>query len=164
MYQVPGVLRQLEATVRVAKKLGLTRETKMQGFNEYQQKAAETTMTHFIHMRYTTPVNRTDGLSYEIDGRGGLTIAYKVDHEDNAIVIGYAKCSRRDLYNKKKGRAIAEGRMNSKHYKHIVKFPDEEVLNKLLLDRNGIQDYVFGAMTQILPEEALPDYYELVTR
>lgn len=56
-------------------------------------------MTRYIHLR-------------EHDGRhlapkGGATIAY--DPADR--VAGVAVCSRRDQYNKKLGRAIAEGRM-----------------------------------------------------
>lgn len=117
-------------------------------------------MTNFIHMRYTTAVNG----SFEIDGRGGLTIAYALDPEASELRIGYAKCSRRDLYNKKRGRAIAEGRLKSSGYSHVVKFPDVETFNELSLDRRKTEDYVFGAMIEILPEEALPDYYELVSR
>jgi len=117
-------------------------------------------MTNFIHMRYTTEVNGEP----EIDGRGGLTIAYQLDPESSSLRIGYAKCSRVDLYNKRRGRDIAEGRLKSKDYCHTIKFAEPEPFNELSLDRRKAEDYVFGAMTQILPEEALPDYYELVTR
>lgn len=116
--------------------------------------------TNFLHMRYTTQVNG----GFEIDGRGGLTIAYVLDPETSELKIGYAKCSRRDLYNKKRGRAIAGGRLKSIGYSHVVTFPDAEAFNELSLDRRKTEDYVFGAMTQILPDEALPDYYELVSR
>jgi hypothetical protein len=93
-----------------------------------------------------------------------LTIAYKLDTETGELHIGYAKCSRRDLYNKKRGRAIAEGRLKSAHCRHTIKFPDAESFNAVSGDRRNAEDYVFGALTQILPEEAMPDLAELVCR
>lgn len=121
-------------------------------------------MTQFIHMRYTTEVMTSIGPVREIDGRGGLTIAYELDPETSELHIGYAKCSRLDLYNKKRGRAIAEGRLKSHNWRHTVKFPDVSVFNELSLDRRNVQSYVFGAMVDILPEEAMADYHELVSR
>lgn len=121
-------------------------------------------MTHFIHLRYTTEVNTAIGKQLEIDGRGGLTVAYVLDPENSELRIGYAKCSRRDLYNKKRGRAIAEGRLKSQHYSHVIKFADAEEFNQLSLDRRNAENYVFGALTQILPEEAMPDLYQMMTR
>jgi hypothetical protein len=119
-------------------------------------------MTHFIHLRYTTPVETPFGTQHEIAARGGLTIAYKVDEENPEVHIGFAKCSRKDLFNKKRGRVISEGRLSSENHRNTIKFEVED-FNRITNDRVELHRYVLGAMVNILPEGSVNDYVELIS-
>lgn len=64
--------------------------------------------TKFIHLRH---IKARGGLQ----ARGGLTIAFRelpLTDEYKSISLAIARCSREDVFNKKIGRAIAEGRLN----------------------------------------------------
>ena len=116
---------------------------------------------HYIHLRYRDAITHFGGISQEVSAKGGLTIAYALDEEEPKLHIAFAKCSRKDLFNKKRGRTIASNRLEQ-GYGHVVKF-EPELFNKLLEDRKLAYDYVLGAMVAILPESAHGDYYELVS-
>jgi len=47
------------------------------------------------------------------DQRGGLTVAIDYNHEERAIYVAEAKCSRNDMFNRKLGRTIATGRLQA---------------------------------------------------
>lgn len=54
----------------------------------------------------------------DIDGNamstGGVTLAFTTVHEEvPRVVIGMARCSHRDVFCRKTGRAIAEGRLKA---------------------------------------------------
>ena len=59
---------------------------------------------HFRHIRNFDKKN--------ITARGGRTIAFR-QIDENTIEFAIAKCSPKDNFNKKIGRRIAEGRLNS---------------------------------------------------
>lgn len=44
---------------------------------------------------------------------GGLTVAFRCDPIANVLVYSVARCSDQDNFNKRIGRAIAEGRLDS---------------------------------------------------
>lgn len=47
------------------------------------------------------------------DPRGGLTIAIDYNAKEHAIYVARAKCSKNDMYNRKLGRNIAQGRLTA---------------------------------------------------
>lgn len=65
--------------------------------------------TKYIHLRQ---VKYTTGLQ----ARGGLTIAFReipLANGNKSVSIATARCSRNDVFNKKIGRNVAEGRLNT---------------------------------------------------
>lgn len=65
--------------------------------------------TKYIHLRQ---VKSTTGLQ----ARGGLTVAFReipLANGNKSVSIATARCSRNDVFNKKIGRAVAEGRLNT---------------------------------------------------
>lgn len=118
-------------------------------------------MTNYIHLRYRTPVETPYGTDYEVTARGGLTIAYALDESEPKLHIAYSKCSKNDLFNKKRGRMIAEGRLTGGH-EHTIVFEAEE-FNRILNDRVEAYDYVLGAMVSVLEPKAHADFYEMVS-
>lgn len=45
----------------------------------------------------------------QLSAKGGLTLAIR--HVDNELIVAMAECGRNDLFNRKMGRTIAEGRL-----------------------------------------------------
>lgn len=49
------------------------------------------------------------------NAKGKFTVAYRlVDPDTNTWEINFAQCSKRDIYNKKRGRQIAGGRLEKR--------------------------------------------------
>lgn len=85
--------------------------------------------TKFLHYRHVGE----DGV---VNSRGGITVAYVAAEEGATSAI--AKCGPRDNYNRKYGRAKAEGRLNSPRFaehhrgwaaKDVVEFYDDLALD-----------------------------------
>lgn len=75
----------------------------------------------FIHRR---PVVSLSGWEPSIASRGGFTVAYR--ELENGVEYSVATCSNRDNYNKKLGRAIAQGRLEcGTHHAQADMSPDE---------------------------------------
>lgn len=83
--------------------------------------------TKFIHIRW---VNYLTG---QLLPHGGVTIAYEVDA--NSIAYSYARCSRKDNYNKAIGRAVAKGRLDlNRRIRIIPQNADEPVYQQVWRD------------------------------
>jgi hypothetical protein len=81
-------------------------------------------MAKFIHIR----LHNEDG---SIASKGGETIAYR-ELCTGWVDIGVAQCHKdKDVFNKKMGRTVAEGRLN-KHPTMIRRMPDESPLQAIL--------------------------------
>ena len=76
-------------------------------FSNLRHEKSET--THFHHLRLPEGVR-----GEEIPTKGGATVAYW-QPEPGVVLYAVAHCSPRDNYNKKIGRAVAEGRLYSGH-------------------------------------------------
>jgi hypothetical protein len=84
----------------------------------------------FLHIRNLHNENNGDD-SY-ISCKGGTTVAYEVD--DDTIRFAVAKCSIRDNYCRKTGRAIATGRLNTgkdQTIVHMTGTPIEAILRNI---------------------------------
>ena len=65
------------------------------------------TQTYFMHYR-----NRiTEDGKEVISCKGGATMAIRIA-PDNKLLVGLAQCSHDDVFDRKLGRTIAEGRLN----------------------------------------------------
>ena len=64
-------------------------------------------------MHYRKFVNRSGWAGdVEMDSRGGATIAI-LPAENNTVLVSIARCNPADVFNKKVGRAISEGRIQA---------------------------------------------------
>ena len=87
------------------------------------QKASTTPKLRFIHLRFW---NGTGILAPD----GGYTIAYVPT--SSHVHVAYSRCSLRDNFNKKVGRNIAAGRMQSGNYYNIPLPKDtDEIFEKV---------------------------------
>lgn len=66
--------------------------------------------TRFEHCRNYRTGNLRGGEILPLDPRGGTTICYLEDEENNVLSRGYATCSKTEQYNKRIGRLISQGR------------------------------------------------------
>lgn len=84
-----------------------------------------------------------------ITEKGGLTIAYHSESKD-APTIRYAiaECSKKDVFDKAKGRLIAEGRLNKKGIQVNVESHKHRVILSTIL--HDLLDYIDegGEMTK----------------
>jgi hypothetical protein len=64
---------------------------------------------------------RTRDRKAQINARGGMTLAFEMDSNGDTIVA-FAHCGRKDVFSRKMGRTIAEGRLHARSNKHIVTF------------------------------------------
>ena len=62
--------------------------------------------------------------------RKNITVAYKFDDENKAIVFNFAKCSPRDNFTRERGRTVASGRLLGQSAVH----PNSVVGYDLLMD------------------------------
>lgn len=69
--------------------------------------------TFFGHARRRKQVPSLSGTRSEIDNRGGLTIAWKANPQNNRLVYSVARCSDEFNFKKKLGRNIAGGRLKA---------------------------------------------------
>ena len=64
-------------------------------------------------MHYRRFVNYTGYAGdIEVDSRGGATVAI-LPAENNTVLVSIARCNPNDVFNKKVGRAISEGRIQA---------------------------------------------------
>jgi len=82
-------------------------------FSNLRHEKSET--THFHHLR-------TGGWPDAYATKGGATVAYW-QPEPGVVLYAVAHCSPRDNYNKKIGRAIAEGRLYSENHVQMYTLP-----------------------------------------
>lgn len=74
----------------------------------------------FAHIRHKYTIDTGAVLDEVISPNGGVTVAYVVDEVFNVLGYSYAKCSKKDNYNKKVGRQIAQNRLKSpKHFQDL---------------------------------------------
>ena len=71
----------------------------------------------FLHMRYFFDVCVTDTNVLGYWHNGGATVAYQL--YPDRLVYSFAICSRNDLFNRRIGRKIAVGRIESRIYDEI---------------------------------------------
>lgn len=71
-------------------------------------------------------------MKYIHERQHNFTVAFETDAQNGVITLGLAKCHTKDCFNKKKGRAIAEGRLK----KHPIKtFYNQGLSHKENVDR-----------------------------
>ena len=88
-------------------------------FSNLRHEKSET--THFHHLRPAADpfdARPTD----ERATKGGATVAYW-QPEPGVVLYAVAHCSPRDNYNKKIGRAVAEGRLYSENHVQMYTLP-----------------------------------------
>jgi len=86
-------------------------------------------------MRYLHLRKRSNGT---IRAKGGKTVAYEVN--GNLVTLAFAKCNKKDSYNKKLGRDIATGRYlrafkagtSEPHSRVLVLSPDEKPIEAIV--------------------------------
>lgn len=78
----------------------------------------------------TNPTTNAVRFVYVRSPRKNITIAYKFDDENKAVVFNFAKCSPRDNFTRERGRTVASGRLLSQSTKH----PNSVVGYDLLMD------------------------------
>ena len=103
----------------------------------------------YIHLRYRweemeSPTNPTG-----IDCRGGVTIGLENGHDTNTVKYAIAYCSLQDVFNRKVGRAIVEGRIqNGDCYETNAEPWDDwhDILNAVILPkiRQKIEHLIIG--------------------
>lgn len=70
----------------------------------------------FLHFRSINTRASTAGEVREVNARGGMTVAYRID--GNTIVYAGARCHHRDNFVKAQGRIKAAGRLASTNYQY----------------------------------------------
>lgn len=77
---------------------------------------------------------------------GGFTVAYEVvDNEQMKIKFAVAKCSKLDTYNRKRGAAIAAGRLTSERHVPAMLYtsknerPVDAVVNAVYMVTEGLR-------------------------
>jgi len=84
----------------------------------------------FFHKRLYKNIQKLGGMSKQLDARGGVTFALDVlplsqnlaelrSGESVMLSAGIALCSKKDNYNKKIGRNIAKGKLQSKSFQVV---------------------------------------------
>lgn len=105
----------------------------------------------FIHLR-----------NFNADGsvatRGGITIAYREERDDNGPVARYAAayCSERDNYCRSTGRAIAQGRLDSKKGipHHVFLLAGEKAHEELIRLFNNSEEATEEDFANLITDEA----------
>ena len=69
------------------------------------------TQTQFMHYRKFHQIGDRSGF-LTADSRGGATVAI-LPAENNTVLISVARCNPNDVFNKKVGRTISEGRIQA---------------------------------------------------
>jgi hypothetical protein len=97
------------------------------------------TQTQFMHYRKFN-MTQSNGFS-EVNSRGGATVAV-YPAENNTVLISVARCNPNDVFNKKVGRTIAEGRIRAylegregmDKYVKVLSIPDPLFLKKTVAE------------------------------
>jgi len=82
--------------------------------------------TRFFHLRNIDWDNNGN-----LDSRGGRTFAFR-EVEMNSIIYAVARCNPKDNYNKRLGRAKAEGRLDSPRYCKLFEGTRKEFIDAIL--------------------------------
>ena len=92
-------------------------------------------MTTFIHYR------KFDRMG-QIKAKGGLTLAIKSDGE--YVYVATAKCGQKDNFDRKLGRTIAEGRLNSgsPEHTHTLKLPPDTKVKSFVHNQEFVRKEV----------------------
>ncbi len=102
--------------------------------------------TYFMHYR------TLDQMS-EIEPVGGATVAIR-KVSDSRIAVSIARCTSNDVFNKKIGRTVSEGRLNAylenkgRSQKHIIVI-DLDDAQKLEPVKNVVHDVVGPEMAEL---------------
>lgn len=68
-----------------------------------------------------TQVKKADGYFHQRVGtKGGITVGWYRDYDDQRFVFSFAVCHNDDLYNKKMGRDLVDERLFSGHVLNVV--------------------------------------------
>lgn len=78
----------------------------------------------------------------QIQPKGGLTVA--IQQDGSQLTIALARCGRKDNFDRRMGRTIAEGRLRSRAEKHIhnLMLPDATSLKSFVHAHPIIQEQV----------------------
>lgn len=89
---------------------------------------------NYLHIRLH---DKYDG---RIDPRGGYTVAFERSRDNSNILrFAIAKCSKRDVFNKKMGRTVAAGRLLSNRHTYATPIlTDERPVEALVRATRGI--------------------------
>lgn len=70
--------------------------------------------------------------NYNVTPKGGVTFGWKFS--DNNLIIGFSKCNKFDLYNKKLGREFVNERILFLNPDFTVSFSKEDIIN--IIEKN----------------------------
>jgi len=85
-----------------------------------------------LHVR---PINITEGA---YSNYGGISLAYSVK-ESGDVKVSLAICSHQDRFNRKRGRQIALGRLNSERAQELVSTFDSSALEFMAAEYFGVK-------------------------
>jgi len=90
---------------------------------------------NYLHIRHYTPEGK-------MDPRGGFTVAFERNPVDSTMLhFAMAKCSKKDVYNKKRGRQVAEGRLAKRRHLMTVMIPEgKRPVEALVAAVRGVTD------------------------
>jgi len=75
----------------------------------------------------------------QIVPKGGMTVAIR--QEGHELTVALSECGRKDLFNRKLGRTIAEGRLNSGSAIKLV-LPQDTIAKSFVHNQNFIKEKV----------------------
>lgn len=90
-------------------------------------------MNRFMHFRHTN--------NGQVNSRGGATVAYQVDKNNNVTKFAIARCSDKDNYCRKTGRNLANGRLHGAMLSHAALGQQEKTFRQAMeatMEREGL--------------------------
>lgn len=96
-----------------------------------------------------TQVKKADGYFHQRVGtKGGVTVGWYRDYDEQRFVFSFAVCHNDDLYNKKMGRDLVDERLFSGHVLNVVMTTEnfKAHLGRVLEAQDVVEDVVIQQM------------------
>lgn len=91
----------------------------------------------FIHIRNKRLNVINEKETFEVDTKGGFTLAWKMDGD--ILKVGISRCGEGDNYNKQIGRAISANRLGDYEF-NLKEVPKEDFKETLAATLDGVVD------------------------